>query len=48
VTDSRKFLRRRFAFISPITAVNVVITDSGISEDDKNRLEKNGIEVVIT
>ncbi len=47
VTDSRKFLRRRFAFISPISAVNVVITDPGISEDDKNRLEKNGVEVVI-
>ena len=47
VTDSRKFLRRRFAFIGPINSVNVVITDSGISEEDKNRLEKNGVEVVI-
>jgi len=26
----------------------VVITDSGIREEDKNRLEKNGVEVVIT
>jgi len=48
VTDSRKFLRRRFAFISPISSINVVITDSGIREEDKNRLEKNGVEVVIT
>jgi DeoR family transcriptional regulator of aga operon len=48
VTDSRKFLRRRFAFISPINSINVVITDSGIREEDINRLEKNGIEVVIT
>ena len=32
VTDSRKFLRRRFAFIGPINNVNVVITDSGISK----------------
>lgn len=48
VTDSRKFLRRRFAFISPINSINVVITDSGIREEDKNRLEKNGVEVVIT
>lgn len=48
VTDSRKFLRRRFAFISPINTVNVVITDTGIREEDKNRLEKSGVEVVIT
>ena len=48
VTDSRKFLRRRFAFISPINSINTVITDSGIREEDKNRLEKNGVEVVIT
>ncbi len=47
VTDSRKFLRRRFAFISPINSVHVVITDSGIREEDRNRLEKNGVEVVI-
>jgi len=48
VTDSRKFLRRRFAFIGPINNVNVVITDSGISKEDKDRLEKNGVEVIIT
>ncbi len=47
VTDSRKFLRRRFAFIGPITCVNTVITDSGIREEDKSRLEKNGIEVIV-
>jgi DeoR family transcriptional regulator, aga operon transcriptional repressor len=48
VADSIKFLRRRFAFISPISSINVVITDSGIREEDKNRLEKNGVEVIIT
>jgi DeoR family transcriptional regulator of aga operon len=47
VSDSRKFLRRRFAFIGPITDVNTVITDSGIREEDKIRLEKNGVEVII-
>ncbi len=47
VTDSRKFLRRRFAFIAPIARVDVVVTDAGISEDDKLMLEKNGIEVII-
>jgi DeoR family transcriptional regulator of aga operon len=47
VTDSRKFLRRRFAFISPVSSINVVITDAGISEEDKSRLEMNGVEVII-
>lgn len=47
VTDSRKFDRRRFAFIGPISDVNVVITDSGIKDEDKIRLEKNGVEVVV-
>jgi DeoR family transcriptional regulator of aga operon len=47
VTDSRKFLRRRFAFIGPITNVHLVITDSGIRVEDKARLERSGVEVVI-
>jgi DeoR family transcriptional regulator of aga operon len=47
VTDSRKFLRRRFAFIKPISSIHVVITDPGIREEDKNRLEKSGVEVII-
>jgi DeoR family transcriptional regulator, aga operon transcriptional repressor len=48
VTDSRKFLRRRFAYIGPINMVNVVITDSGVRDEDKTRLEKNGVEVIVT
>jgi DeoR family transcriptional regulator of aga operon len=47
VADSRKFERRRFAFIGPISVVNVVITDSGIKEEDKNRLEKSGVQVIV-
>jgi DeoR family transcriptional regulator of aga operon len=47
VADSRKFERRRFAFIGPISNVDTVITDSDIKEEDKNRLEKNGVEVII-
>ena len=47
VTDSRKFLRRRFAFIGPITCVNTVITDSAIRDEDRTRLEKNGVEVIV-
>ncbi len=47
VADSSKFQRRRFAFIAPISHLDVVITDTGIIEDDKIRLEKNEVEVII-
>lgn len=47
VTDSRKFHRKRFAFISDLSKINVVITDSGIGEEDLSRLNNQGIEVII-
>jgi DeoR family transcriptional regulator of aga operon len=47
VADSRKFLRRRFAFIGPINSVHVVITDSAVREEDLSRLEKSGVEVIV-
>ncbi len=47
VTDSSKFNKRSFAFIAPITAVNTVITDAGIPEENKKRLETAGIKVII-
>ena len=48
VTDSRKFERRRFAFIGPISDIDIVVTDSKIKEEDKNRLELAGVKVIIT
>ncbi len=48
VTDSRKFLRRRFAFIAPLEKIDVVITDDGIRDEDKARLSNHGIELIIT
>jgi DeoR family transcriptional regulator of aga operon len=47
VTDSRKFLRRRFAFIAPLSKIHAVITDAGVSEEDKARLKNHGVEVII-
>jgi DeoR family transcriptional regulator of aga operon len=47
VADSRKFEKRRFAFIGPVSDVDVVITDSGVKDEDKARLERNGVQVVI-
>jgi DeoR family transcriptional regulator, aga operon transcriptional repressor len=48
VADSRKFLRRRFAFIKPVSSVHVVITDSGIRDEDLSNLQKAGVEVIVT
>lgn len=47
VTDSSKFSKRSFAFIAPITEVDIVITDEGIPEEDQKRLETAGIKVII-
>ena len=47
VADSRKFGRRRFAHIAPVSDVDVVVTDAGIKEEDSIRLGKSGIEIII-
>lgn len=47
VTDSSKFNRRRFAHIAPLSAIDVVVTDSGISEENKARLENSGVQVIV-
>lgn len=48
VADSSKFLRKSLAFICKLDRINTVITDSGISDEDKKRLEDAGIKVIIT
>jgi DeoR family transcriptional regulator, aga operon transcriptional repressor len=47
VADSSKFQRRGFAFIAPINKINMVVTDKGIPQDEKGRLENLGIKVII-
>lgn len=47
VTDSSKFLRKSLAYICGIEKLHRVVTDSGIPEEDKKRLEDAGIEVII-
>lgn len=48
VADSSKFLRKSLAFICKLDRIDTVITDSGISADDRKRLEDAGIKVIIT
>lgn len=47
VADSSKFRRRSLAIIGQITDVDIVVTDKGISEEDKERLVNAGLEVII-
>ncbi len=47
VADSSKFNRKSLTFICPVSSIDKVITDSGISEEDKKKLEDIGIEVLI-
>ncbi len=47
VTDSSKFKRKSLAFICGLDKIQKVVTDKGIEQDDKKRLEDAGIEVLI-
>ncbi len=47
VADSSKFLKRSFAFIAPISEVDVVVTDAGILLEEQKKLENMGIQVII-
>ena len=48
VTDSSKFERSAFAVISPVSDIDMIITDSGLDPKIVKELEKGGVEVVIT
>ena len=47
VTDSSKFLKRSFAFISNNSSVNSVVTDNGIPTEEKSKLENLGVNVIL-
>jgi DeoR family transcriptional regulator of aga operon len=47
VADSSKFLRKSLAFICKLDRIDTVITDSGISDEDKKRLEDAGIKIIL-
>ncbi|MEO8111381.1 MAG: transcriptional repressor AgaR [Ginsengibacter sp.] len=47
IADSSKFQRRGFAFIAPVSKINTVVTDKGISPENKNKLERIGVKVII-
>lgn len=47
VADSSKFNRKSLAFICPISSIHTIVTDDGIKDDDRRKLEDNGIEVIV-
>jgi len=47
VSDSSKFQRRGFAFIAPVNKIDTVVTDKGISPENKSKLENLGVNVII-
>jgi len=47
ITDSSKFQRRGFALIAPVNKISTVVTDKGISPENKSKLENLGVNVII-
>src|ERR1700730_14021952 len=47
VCDSSKFGKRSLSLIAPPSALQMVITDRGISKADLNTLKKSGVEVTV-
>ena len=48
VMDSSKFKKRSLAVIGQINEVDILVTDKGITEEDKEKLLNAGVEVIIT
>ncbi|MBL7737230.1 MAG: DeoR/GlpR transcriptional regulator [Chitinophagaceae bacterium] len=47
VADSSKFHKRSFAFIAPITEIDVIITDAAVSPEDNQQLENAGVQLIV-
>jgi DeoR/GlpR family transcriptional regulator of sugar metabolism len=46
VCDSSKFGRTAFSFVSPLSAVDIIITDDELDKGFQSQLEKAGIKVI--
>ncbi|HEY1166398.1 MAG TPA: DeoR/GlpR family DNA-binding transcription regulator, partial [Chitinophaga sp.] len=47
LADSSKFNKKSLAFICPVNKIHTVVTDTGITTEDKKRLEDLGIKVLV-
>ena len=47
VTDSSKFQKRSFVKITSMDKIDVIITDKGIPDEDREKLEKMNIDLIL-
>lgn len=47
LADSSKINKRSLGFICPISKIDVLVTDSGIDNEQKTILENNGVKVIV-
>ena len=47
LSDSSKFLRKSLAFICPLSSVSILVTDDKIKAEDRQHIERLGIELLI-
>ncbi len=47
LADSSKFGRRSLAVVNKVDSLDVIITDAGLKEEDREKFRSKGIEVVI-
>ena len=47
VTDSTKFKNRSFTYIAPIEKITTIVTDENIPEDEKEKIESIGVNLLI-
>lgn len=47
VTDSSKFNKRSLAFIAATSEIDVIVTDSGLPQEEQKKLENAGVQLII-
>ncbi|MCI1779639.1 MAG: DeoR/GlpR family DNA-binding transcription regulator [Bacteroidales bacterium] len=47
IMDSSKFEKKSFSFIAPLSAINTIVTDSGISQESRDNIERQGIKLYV-
>lgn len=47
VADSSKFNRKSLTFICPVSAISTIVTDNGLPESIRKKLEDSGVKVLI-
>ena len=47
IADSSKFDKKSFYFVMPISDIDVIITDSNISENNIKLIKENNIKLII-